>query len=28
VEITKTPPTVKKAGAADIVFVVDRSDVD
>ena len=25
VEITKTPPTVKKAGAADIVFVVDRS---
>lgn len=24
-EITKTPPTVKKAGAADIVFVVDRS---
>ena len=25
VEITKTPPTVKKAGEADIVFVVDRS---
>ena len=25
VEIAKTPPTVKKAGAADIVFVVDRS---
>ena len=25
VEITTTPPTVKKAGAADIVFVVDRS---
>ena len=25
VEITKTPPTVKKARAADIVFVVDRS---
>ena len=25
VETTKTPPTVKKAGAADIVFVVDRS---
>ena len=25
VEITKTPPTVKKAGGADIVFVVDRS---
>lgn len=25
VEITKTPPTVKKAGAADIVFVIDRS---
>ena len=25
VEITKTPPTVTKAGAADIVFVVDRS---
>ena len=25
VELTKTPPTVKKAGAADIVFVVDRS---
>ena len=25
VEITKTPPTVTKAGAADIVFVIDRS---